>query len=236
MVIHVPDKAERNVVVFGVDPAGSEEAAGAEVILEPTASTGSDPFTDSVANDKVEELTSGGTELAGDPIDEISGGDASVESVEGAAPGLYGGTGEEATCDPEALVEFLKSNPDQGAAFAEALGITVKEIPDYVASLTPVLLREDTRVTNHGYADGQATPFQAVLQAGTAVMVDDRGVPRVRCACGNPLAEPEAADSAPEFTGEQWDGFDQARLVERGIGIRRAGKAGDTAGNRCIHL
>jgi hypothetical protein len=193
--------------------SGSEEAAGAEVILEPTASTGTDPFTDSVANEEVEEITSGGTELAGDPVEGISGGDASVESIEGAAPGLYGGTGEEATCDPEALVEFLEQNPEQGAAFAEVLGITPDQIPDYVAGLTPVLLREDTRVTNHGFAAGQATPFQAVLQAGTAVMVDDRGVPRVRCACGNPLAEPDAAESSPEFGGEQWEGFDQGRLV-----------------------
>ena len=29
-----------------------------------------------------------------------------------------------------------------------------------------------------------------VLQAGTAVMVDDRGVPRAKCSCGNPLREP----------------------------------------------
>ncbi|MGH3907098.1 MAG: DUF6777 domain-containing protein, partial [Pseudonocardiaceae bacterium] len=42
----------------------------------------------------------------------------------------------------------------------------------------------DTRVTNHGYRDGKATDRQAVLQAGTAVLVDEKGRPRVKCGCG----------------------------------------------------
>lgn len=97
-------------------------------------------------------------------------------------------------------------------AFAEVLGIAPSEVGDYIAGLTPVVLREDTRVTNHGFVDGRANPFEAVLQAGSAVMVDERGVPRVRCACGNPLAEPTGASSA-DYSGERWEGFDQDRLV-----------------------
>jgi hypothetical protein len=46
-----------------------------------------------------------------------------------------------------------------------------------------------------------------VLQAGTAVLVDDRGVPRARCACGNPLTPPEAVQSAALYTGQEWPGF-----------------------------
>ena len=187
--------------------------AEAEVILEPTAAAGSDPFTESVASDAVGELVSASSELAGDPVEGISGGDRSIESIEGAAPGLYGGTEKEAACDPEAMVAFLEQSPDKAKAFAGPLGIEPKRIDKYVAGLTPVVLREDTRVTNHGFEAGQATPFEAVLQAGTAVMVDDRGVPRVRCACGNPLAEPTASETQAEFSGEAWDGFDQQRLV-----------------------
>ena len=174
-------------VLFG----GSNEASGAEVILQPSASAGIDPFTDSIANSKVKADVKGGgfTQLAADS--------AAVESVSGAAPGLYGGTGEEAVCDPAALVDFLEHNPDKAAAFASVVGIKPKQIGDYVASLTPVLLREDTRVTNHGFVDGQANGFDAVLEAGTAVLVDDRGVPRVRCACGNPLSEPAATEPPP---------------------------------------
>ncbi|MCB1007055.1 MAG: hypothetical protein KDB35_22925, partial [Acidimicrobiales bacterium] len=92
-------------------------------------------------------------------------------------------------------------------------GISPGGIGAFVATLTPVLLREDTRVTNHGFSDSVATPLQSVLQAGTAVLVDDRGVPRVRCACGNPLTEPAAADTGLAFTGDRWSGFDDTRLV-----------------------
>ena len=184
--------------------SGSKEA-GAEVILQPSASSGVDPFTDSVANSKVAVKNGGFEQLTADS--------AAVESISGAAPGLYGGTGKEAVCDPAALVAFLKHNPDKAAAFASVVGIRPKQIPDYVAGLTPVLLREDTRVTNHGFVDGQANGFDAVLEAGTAVLVDDRGVPRVRCACGNPLSEPAPTQSTPDYSGQPWDGFNDQRLV-----------------------
>ena len=45
-------------------------------------------------------------------------------------------------------------------------------------------------MTNHGYRDGVARPFQATLEAGTSVLVDEDGIARARCACGNPLDEP----------------------------------------------
>ncbi|GHF01088.1 hypothetical protein GCM10018785_74850 [Streptomyces longispororuber] len=64
-------------------------------------------------------------------------------------------------------------------------------MPAYLRGLTPVVPRADTRVTGHGCRDGRATGHQAVLQARTAVLVDDRGLPRVRCACGNPLLPPD---------------------------------------------
>jgi hypothetical protein len=71
----------------------------------------------------------------------------------------------------------------------------------------------DTRVTNHGYKDGAPTSYQAVLQAGTAVLVDDRGVPKVRCACGNPLSPPVARQTAPKTTGDAWPGYKQSNVV-----------------------
>ena len=184
-----------------------------EVFLQPVNAAGQDPFTDSVANMKVTDLTSNGENIAGDPVSGVEGGDRSVESVEGSTPRLYGGTNEEDACDPDALVDYLEDNPDKAQAWADAQGIEVDEIKSYVSTLTPVILREDTRVTNNGFADGHATPFQAVLQAGTAVLVDDQGVPRARCACGNPLSEPEATEDTPEYTGEHWSKFDQNRII-----------------------
>lgn len=193
------------IAVGGFVLLGGSEEAGAEVILQPSASAGTDPFTDSIANSKVAVESGGYEQLAADS--------AAVESISGSAPGLYGGTGKEAVCDPAALVAFLDENPDKAAAFASVVGVKPKQIADYVSSLTPVLLREDTRVTNHGFIDGQANGFDAVLEAGTAVLVDDRGVPRVRCACGNPLSEPAPTDATPDYTGEAWDGFDDQRLL-----------------------
>jgi hypothetical protein len=103
------------------------------------------------------------------------------------------------------MAAYLAENPDRGAAFAAVEGIPADGIADHLASLTPVVLRFDTAVTNHGFADGRAVPFQSVLQAGTAVLVDDAGVPQVRCICGNPL-EPPAARPAPDYDGDPWPG------------------------------
>ncbi len=73
-------------------------------------------------------------------------------------------------------------------------------LPDYLNSLTAVVLLENVLVVNHGYSDGEATPFLAVLEAGTAVLVDEDGIPRARCACGNPLTPPEEPPTTEETT------------------------------------
>jgi hypothetical protein len=70
-----------------------------------------------------------------------------------------------------------------------------------------LILRSDTAVTNHGFANGKATTLNSVLQAGTAVLVDRAGVPRVRCACGNPLT-PAKTYSRPAYSGAPWPRFD----------------------------
>ncbi len=128
-----------------------------------------------------------------------------VALINGTTPGLYGGTGAE-TCDPAQLKAFLGANPDKAAAWVGALNadpnlrwgngqkLTVAEIPVYIDNLIPTVLQQDTRVTNHGFADGTATPFQAVLQRGTSVFVDRFGVPRARCLCGNPLLPPKQGE------------------------------------------
>lgn len=71
----------------------------------------------------------------------------------------------------------------------------------------------DTRVTNHGYRGGAATDYQAVLQTGTAVLVDGHGVPRVRCACGNPLTPAVAQRTVPRRTGDTWASYRSQNVV-----------------------
>jgi hypothetical protein len=126
-------------------------------------------------------------------------------AVTGDTPGLYGGTRNN-TCDAQAIGTFLKARPVTADAWAGALGLRTNQIESFLGSLTPLTLRTDTAVTNHGFENGRATPFQAVLQAGTAVLVDAEGLPRVRCYCGNPLGEPDE-QSWKRYTGAEWKGF-----------------------------
>jgi len=92
-------------------------------------------------------------------------------------------------------------------------GIPETEIPNYVGGLTAVALRSDTAVTNHGFRAGRATPFLSVLQSGTAVLVDQFGVPRAKCYCGNPLLPPEPLPSSYQYSGRPWPEFSAQRVA-----------------------
>lgn len=184
-------------------------ASHGEVFLQPVSATGPDPFTESTAaKEAVPPPRS--------PEPSPSGAESpatATRSISGSAPGLYGGTLDVASCDVEKQVRALSAEPAKNGAFASVLGIRPKSVPGYLRSLTPLQLRADTRVTNHGYRDGKATAYQAVLQAGTAVLVDGRGVPRVRCACGNPLGAPVALEPDPKRHGQPWSSYQPSEVV-----------------------
>ena len=137
----------------------------------------------------------------------------SLRPVAGSAVGLYGGTELLSVCDKRTLTAFLEANPDKAGAWAAVQGITTAEIPAYIARLTDVVLPVDTRVTNHGFLNGVANPIDEVLQAGTAVLIDDFGVPRARCFCGNPLTPPRPLVSKPTIEGVRWPGFTLATTL-----------------------
>jgi hypothetical protein len=138
---------------------------------------------------------------------------------QGDAPGLYGGTKQPEICDVERLEEFLTDpgNDRKAQAWATALDLTTGEIPDYLDRLTPVLLRTDTLVKNHDYKKGKAVPFDALLQAGIAILVDERGLPAVKCSCGNPLRpfEGDARKISVRFEdgNDEWRDFDRSSVV-----------------------
>ena len=107
--------------------------------------------------------------------------------------GPFGGTGSDLVCDRELLISSLKAQPDRLREWARVVGVrpTYTAVARYIRTLRPVTLTVDTRVTNHSFVNGRAVPFQAILQAGTAVLVDrETGRPVARCRCGNPLLEP----------------------------------------------
>jgi hypothetical protein len=134
-----------------------------------------------------------------------------ISTQSGGQPGLFGGTMQQGSCNKDQLVTFLEQNPDKGQAWASTLGISFADLRTYVAGLTPVLLRSDTRLTNHGWKNGKITAIQVVLQAGTAVLVDDKGFPVTKCYCGNPLTPPEAYP--PVYYGKKWDYFNKDSLT-----------------------
>ncbi|HEV3053102.1 MAG TPA: DUF6777 domain-containing protein [Solirubrobacteraceae bacterium] len=175
-------------------PAGVKGKS--EVVASPISTAGANPFSPSVGTDKGGVMPPAG---AGS----TSGGAVSYVA---SLPGLYGGTRNYKTCDAQQLVSYLQQNPAKAGAWASTLGISTADIPTYVSGLTPVLLRTDTRVTNHGYINGVADPIQSILEAGTAVFVNSYGEPVVKCYCGNPLTAPELL-SAPVYTGPLWASF-----------------------------
>ncbi len=192
------------VVVFTRSDGTS--GSGGEVFLQAAGKSGPDPFTESTAKE------SSTAPVTPSPTDTPESANV-TRGVDGSAPGLYGGTRKVASCDVEKQISALQQAPAKNQAFASVLGLQPSGVPAYLRSLTPVQLRMDTRVTNHGYRDGKPTSYQAVLQSGTAVLVDDRGVPRVRCACGNPLLPPVALKSTPKRTGDSWPSYRSSNVV-----------------------
>ncbi|MFF4849269.1 DUF6777 domain-containing protein [Streptomyces sp. NPDC001194] len=191
-------------------PSGSPAARG-EVFLQPAAATGPAPFTESTVTREAVPPPQSPAPSARSATPGT--GTTATPSISGSAPGLYGGTRSAASCDVEKQIGALSAEPAKNGAFASALGIRPESVPGYLRALTPVQLRTDTRVTNHGYRDGKATPYQAVLQAGTAVLIDDRGVPRVRCACGNPLGAPVPLPADPKRHGQPWSSYQPSKVV-----------------------
>jgi hypothetical protein len=151
---------------------GGEEAKAQTVRFQDPTERGPDPFTR--------------------PTD-VSGHD-----VVHVGSGPFGGTGSDHVCDRELLIRSLKARPDRLRAWAEVAGVepTPAAVARYIRRLRPVTLTQDTRVTNHSFVDGRAVAFQSILQAGTAVLVDEDGKPVARCRCGNPLSEPVFIKSA----------------------------------------
>ncbi len=193
--------------------AGSPEASPEEVVsvLTEPISSATDPFTPPIAPPG--QTT---TDVA---IEQPVATDKPV-TVKGGHVGLYGGTEKFSQCDKVQLVTFLQSNPGKAAAWAKVQGIATTEISSFVNKLTQVVLRSDTQVLNHGWANGSITEFVSVLQYGTAVLVNDYGLPVVKCNCGNPLS---AAPVYPRVTyrGPTWTGWNprSITIIEQNVTI-----------------
>ncbi|WUI25915.1 hypothetical protein OG976_23450 [Mycobacterium sp. NBC_00419] len=113
------------------------------------------------------------------------------------------------------MANDLDSHPNAAHAWAAALGLKPQQIPYYLNTLTPVILAADTWVTSHRLAGDKAMPFQTVLQAGDAILVDPVGVPRVHCGGGSPLRPPADSNiTTLEATNDDpWPGYSPHTVV-----------------------
>jgi hypothetical protein len=200
-------------IIAGVIAVVGGTSAASAVTLEPAAQAGVDPFTASVAIGPAIAFPSNVRAIAANTRQTFPADPKTHTLIATATtPGLYGGSGDAGVCNPQQVVTYLGQNPQKATAWANVLGISPNSIAAYIGSLTPVLLTSDTLVTNHGYHNGHATTLQSVLQAGTAVMIDATGTPRVKCNCGNPLTPPEAI--APTNTrGTAWPGYTPTQVT-----------------------
>jgi uncharacterized protein DUF6777/zinc ribbon protein len=178
----------------------SREEAQAAVIYEQPLAPGPDPFTNpvdvSAASVGAVIPTPGST---ASPTPQTSPGGTSSPGGTGSPPTSvtpspgptstqpFGGTGSNTVCDRELLIRSLQANPTAGAEWARVRGMSMESLPVYIRGLTPATLTADTRVTNHSLTGGRARPFQSILPAGTAVLLDSGGRVVARCRCGNPL-------------------------------------------------
>jgi len=200
---------------------------GGEVVLERADEAGDDPFFDdfatlvsfdptditppNVSAVPVNGQADGTSEAAN--AAPLTNAEILQLSFKGGEPGLYGGTGDSAACNKAALIAFLETTPEKATAWAGAQGIPASGVREFVEGLTTVALQADTRVTNHGFKNGVANPIQSVLQAGTAVMIDATGIPRVKCGCGNPLRKPIPQTKTVVLKGTPWPAFDQTVIA-----------------------
>jgi hypothetical protein len=191
-------------VVFFVG-RGSGNASAHEVFLQGNDAPGTNNFTPSIAS----PTPAAGPNATTVPAPSANG----LITAKGDAAGLYAGTRNVPSCNGPALVSSLEKDPAKAKPWADAVKIQTTEIKPFVATLTSVNLRVDTRVTEYQLRGGKAVPKQSVLQAGTAVMLDRTGFPRVRCLSGNPLAEPQAVSGTPSYAGTRWPRFSPQTIV-----------------------
>lgn len=190
--------------VFGASQAN-------ELVLTAANIAGAEPFTapmitgrPAVSDVAAQAIQTAGSQLPTSP-------DRGVRLVSGARPGLYGAPAQGSVCDAAALANYLVVRRATASVWASALGTEIQQIPAYLNTLTPVVLTVDTWVTS---SSRQAVPYQAVLQAGSAVLVDPAGVPRVHCMSGNPLQPPADVNFEKlRACGEAWPGYEPQSVV-----------------------
>lgn len=130
------------------------------------------------------------------------------------AKGAYIAPPEDADRAVAAVADHITGS-ELAAAVAEALGLSGDDPDGYLTHLTPALLGNDAAVTEYRRGGDGLEPRPIVMQAGTPVLVDAYGMPRLRVQSGTPLAPITERGAAPEATGDDaWEAYDASRVSE----------------------
>jgi hypothetical protein len=153
-----------------------------EAAVQSTSFAGADPTTSPFGTDAPQVATVAATgPQAGDTT------------------GLYAAT-TPPSCTNADLLSQLQADPAELAGFGGVFGLGAGDVPAFVDSLSPVVLRAATAVTDHPFADGAFVEQPAVLAPGTAVLVNSYGEPTVKCFNGNPLTAGNPSPGAVTVT------------------------------------
>ncbi len=212
------------VIAAAVVILGGGGPDDSEILLEPIGHAGPSPFSPPASPDPDSTVAAFATQGPPEPTDAALAADrpdpaAALEqrngqlAVSGTAAGVFASPGPAGACDPDIIARHLSGDPDTADAWAGVFGIDAAEIPQMLESLTALYLGADTQVVNHVLVDGDAVPYHAVLQRGTAVLIDVQGAPRVRCASGSPLAEATSDPDDADIVGQSWGGFSEDTVI-----------------------
>jgi hypothetical protein len=225
------------LLAFGVlGRGGGTASAAGEIYLAPAASTGPNPFTASLMTQAAPALpptppaseatpptapqaeAPPGSGAAPAPpkaptVNAAAAPATTLTSVDASVPQLYGGRMGVSPCDGGLLVKQLDGDSGVARAWAVAEGIDVESVHEFVDRLVPVDVLDDVQVTDWRRVDGRGVAFQAVLERGTTVLVDQFGLPRVRCLSGDPLGLPDKVQRSARFVGEKWERFQPAAVI-----------------------
>ncbi len=184
------------------EPIKQQPPSEERILLLSSDRPGSNTFTSSVAQAAATSRLPGSFPTPGA---------RAPTQLNGALEDLYAATRGTSGCESSRLGTLLKANPSKARSWAAASRIAAADIGAYLNTLTPAFTRLDIRVTDYGWMAGGPVGRQAVMQAGTAVLLDRMGVPRVRCISGNPLGPPRTVPGTPGYVGSGWGGFRPGR-------------------------
>ncbi|MEJ2866866.1 DUF6777 domain-containing protein [Actinomycetospora sp. OC33-EN08] len=170
--------------------------------VQATSFAGANPTTDPFGTDHAEVATV-----------------AASGEQSGDTAGLYAATTPPA-CDNAAFLAQLQADPAKLAAWGGVYGLQAADVPAFVDSLSPAVLRAATAVTDHPFREGAFVEEPVVLAAGTAVLVNSYGEPTVKCFNGNPLTAGQATAGAVTInpttrviTNFRFTSIDNSRVV-----------------------